>query len=123
MRRSVASDNRRKRRLATYMKKGGFQLAWTWTWAFTTCGLRDELSPRLPSTAPQYDLRLRRQPRLCRSPRGFAGVAGKRAPFIAPWHAWVAWADPIWKTRGAPGPRVIGWGGRYGPARRSRTPS
>jgi hypothetical protein len=33
----------------------------------------------------QYDLRLRRQPRLCRSPRGFAGVAGKRAPFPAPW--------------------------------------
>ena len=42
-------------------------------------------SPRPPSADPQYDLRLRRQPRLCRSPRGFAGVAGKKAPFIAPW--------------------------------------
>ena len=38
----------------------------------------------LPSTAPQYDLRLRRQPRLCRGLRGFVGDAGKRALFPAP---------------------------------------
>jgi hypothetical protein len=52
--------------------------------------------PPLPSTAPQYDLRLRRQPRLCRSPRGFAGVAGKRAPFIAPCPCCVLCAEPPW---------------------------
>jgi hypothetical protein len=38
----------------------------------------------LPSTAPQYDLRLRRQPRLCRGLRGFVGDVGKRAHFPAP---------------------------------------
>jgi hypothetical protein len=40
-----------------------------------------------PSTAPQYDLRLRRQPRLCRGLRSFVGDAGKRGLFPAPW-AW-----------------------------------
>jgi hypothetical protein len=40
--------------------------------------------PPLPSTASQYDLRLRRRPRLRRGLRGFVGDAGKRALFPAP---------------------------------------
>jgi hypothetical protein len=45
----------------------------------------------LPSAAPQYDLRLRRQPRLCRGLRGFVGDAGKRTLFPAPWASLILW--------------------------------
>jgi hypothetical protein len=46
--------------------------------------LPSPVSP-VPSTAPQYDLRLCRQPRRSRGLRGVAGVAGKSALSPAPW--------------------------------------